>query len=73
MSKIQEQGMDSNKQDRDGKLPTPYHEKILASICKLRIEIDRIESTTGPSQRTSSLHAEIEKLREAMNLQEQSG
>ena len=69
--------MDPDKQDRNGKHlnrlnSQPTEEQTLASICKLLNEIARIESTTGPSEHTIHLHAEIERLRGTMKLQEQS-
>ena len=37
-------------------------EQILKSISRLRIEVNRIESTTGPSKRTHCMRTEIERL-----------
>ena len=37
-------------------------DQILESISRLRVEIDRIESTTGPSKRTYCIRDEIERL-----------
>lgn len=37
-------------------------EEITQSITRLRIEVDRIESTTGPSKRTHCMRTEIERL-----------
>ena len=37
-------------------------EQILESISRLRIEVNRIESTTGPSKRTHCMLTEIEGL-----------
>ena len=36
--------------------------QILQSIVKLRAELDRIVSTTGPSKRSLSLRSEIKRL-----------
>lgn len=36
--------------------------RILESMYKLRTELDRILSTTGPSKRSHSIRIEIEKL-----------
>lgn len=37
-------------------------EQIMESISRLRIEVNRIESTTGPSKRTHCMRTEIERL-----------
>jgi len=37
-------------------------EDITESITRLRIEVNRIESTTGPSKRTHCMRTEIERL-----------
>jgi len=37
-------------------------EQILESISRLSIEVNRIESTTGPSKRTHCMRTEIERL-----------
>ena len=37
-------------------------EQLLASISKLRVEINRIESTTGPSNRSVCIRNEIKRL-----------
>ena len=37
-------------------------DQILESISRLRDEIDRIESTTGPSKRTHCIRNEIKRL-----------
>lgn len=37
-------------------------DQILESISRLRVEIDRIESTTGPSKRTHCIRDEIKRL-----------
>lgn len=37
-------------------------EEITQSITRLRIEVDRIESTTGPSKRTHCMRTEIGRL-----------
>jgi len=37
-------------------------EQILGSISRLSIEVNRIESTTGPSKRTHCMRTEIERL-----------
>ena len=35
---------------------------ILESIAKLRVEINRIESTTGPSKRSTCIRNEVKRL-----------
>ena len=37
-------------------------DQLLESISRLRVEIDRIESTTGPSKRTHCIRDEIKRL-----------
>lgn len=37
-------------------------DQILESIVKLRAELNRIISTTGPSKRSLSIHGEIKRL-----------
>jgi hypothetical protein len=37
-------------------------DQILESISRLRVEINRIESTTGPSKRTNCIRDEIKRL-----------
>ena len=37
-------------------------DRILETIVKLRAELDRIVSTTGPSKRSLSIHGEIKRL-----------
>ena len=37
-------------------------DQLLESISRLRAEIDRIESTTGPSKRTQCIRDEIKRL-----------
>ena len=37
-------------------------DQILEWIVKLRVEFDRIESTTGPSKRTACIRNEIKRL-----------
>jgi len=37
-------------------------DQILESISRLRVEIDRIEATTGPSKRTHCIRDEIKRL-----------
>ena len=37
-------------------------DRILESITRLRAEFNRIESTTGPSRRSSSIREEIKRL-----------
>ena len=46
-----------------GSLNTNFEEdQILESITKLRVEFNRIESTTGPSKRTDCIRNEIKRL-----------
>jgi len=45
----------------DTKIDTD-EEQILESISRLSIEVNRIESTTGPSKRTHCMRTEIERL-----------
>lgn len=41
---------------------TTEEDQILESISRLRVEIERIESTTGPSMRTKCIRDEIKRL-----------
>jgi hypothetical protein len=40
----------------------PVEDEILESLSKLRLEIFRIETTTGPSKRTVCIREEIKRL-----------
>ena len=49
--------------EHSGGLNTNLEEdQILESITKLRVEFNRIESTTGPSKRTDCIRSEIKRL-----------
>jgi hypothetical protein len=51
------------KRSDTGSEPVKSEEdQILESISRLRVEIDRIESTTGPSKRTHCIRDEIKRL-----------
>jgi len=51
------------KRSDTGSEPVQSEEdQLLESISRLRIEIDRIESTTGPSKRTHCIRDEIKRL-----------
>ena len=53
---------DSSGKPVDGTDIDTDEEDITQSITKLRIEVNRIESTTGPSKRTHGMRTEIERL-----------
>ena len=53
---------DSSGEPVDGTDIDTDEEDITQSITRLRIEVDRIESTTGPSKRTHCMRTEIERL-----------
>ena len=53
---------DSSNKPVDGTDIDTDEEDITQSITKLRIEVNRIESTTGPSKRTHCMRTEIERL-----------
>ena len=53
---------DSSGKPVDGTDIDTDEEDITQSITKLRIEVNRIESTTGPSKRTHCMRTEIERL-----------
>jgi uncharacterized small protein (DUF1192 family) len=53
---------DSSGEPADGTDIDTDEEEITQSITQLRIEVDRIESTTGPSKRTHCMRTEIERL-----------
>ena len=53
---------DSSGEPVDGTEFDADEDDITQSITRLRIEVDRIESTTGPSKRTHCMRAEIERL-----------
>ena len=53
---------DSSGKPVDGTDIDNDEEDITQSITKLRIEVNRIESTTGPSKRTHCMRTEIERL-----------
>lgn len=53
---------DSSGKPVDGTDIDPDEEDITESITRLRIEVNRIESTTGPSKRTHCMRTEIERL-----------
>jgi len=53
---------DSSGEPVDGTEIDTDEDEITQSITKLRIEVDRIESTTGPSKRTHCMRTEIERL-----------
>jgi hypothetical protein len=53
---------DSSGEPVDGTDINTDEEEITQSITKLRIEVNRIESTTGPSKRTHCMRTEIERL-----------
>ena len=51
------------KRSDTGSEPVQSEEdQLLESISRLRVEIDRIESTTGPSKRTHCIRDEIKRL-----------
>lgn len=54
--------LDSSGEPVDGTDIDTDEEEITESITRLRIEVNRIESTTGPSKRTHCMRTEIERL-----------
>jgi hypothetical protein len=63
----QKQGMNIESSGISSKLLNSHNthldeDQILESITKLRVEINRIESTTGPSKRSACIRNEIERL-----------
>jgi hypothetical protein len=63
----QKQGMNIESSDISKKLLNDHNthldkDQILGSITKLRVEINRIESTTGPSKRSACIRNEIKRL-----------
>jgi hypothetical protein len=63
----QKQGMNIESSDISSKLLNSRNthldeDQILESITKLRVEIIRIESTTGPSKRSACIRNEIKRL-----------
>ncbi len=56
------QRADSSGEPVDGTDIDTDEDEIMESITRLRIEVDRIESTTGPSKRTHCMRTEIERL-----------
>jgi hypothetical protein len=63
----QKQGMSIESSDISSKLFNSRdthldEDQILESITKLRVEFNRIESTTGPSKRSACIRNEIKRL-----------
>lgn len=54
--------MSLERPDTDSESVNSEEDQILESINRLRIEIDRIEATTGPSKRTHCIRDEIKRL-----------
>jgi len=54
--------MNPESSDTNSKAVTTEEDQLLESIDRLRVEIDRIESTTGPSRRTQCIRDEVKRL-----------
>jgi hypothetical protein len=54
--------MNPERSDTTSGPVTTEEDQILESIDRLRVEIDRIESTTGPSRRTQCIRDEVKRL-----------
>lgn len=55
-------GLDAESEKEQLLEPISEEEQILESISELRLEIFRIETTTGPSNRTNCIRNEIRRL-----------
>ncbi len=53
---------DTISEPRDDSKSGTDEKQILESLSRLRIEVNRIESTTGPSKRTHCMRTEIDRL-----------
>jgi len=54
--------MNPERSDTTSEAVTSEEDLLLESIDRLRVEIDRIESTTGPSRRTQCIRDEVKRL-----------